>query len=339
MTTNMDKFILSLSLVNGVGSVFLKKNLSGLDGFFSGDSEEDWFSAIKDFLRQRKKVITDDEIHKVILESSAIFEACRASGVNIVSIASRNYPRLLFEVKDAPPILYFIGNYTLINKVISIIGTRNPNENGKIIASRVGNFFSSNSWSVCNGLAEGVDTCAVGNEKEMFSNVVGVLAGGLDFKGNLLIKSTRKMAERVLSNNGLIISEFSPFKKQDVFTTVKSCRVQAGLSSGLILVQSSVSGGSKFAVQTIAELGRILGVIYPIKNDIDLKEYEANHLLLNSGIEGLCRFTSLSEAKVRNCKIFSVKSKDSYLDFEASISETWNRVNNNSPSLYENLTL
>lgn len=339
MTTDADKFILSLSLVHGIGNVFLKKNLSGLNDFLPGDSEEDWFSAIKDFLGQRKKSITDDEIHKVILESSGIFETCRANGVSIVSIANRNYPRLLFEVKDAPPVLYYIGNYTLINKAISIIGTRNPNENGKIIASRVGSFFSSNSWSICNGLAEGIDTCAVENEKQVFSNVVGVLAGGIDFKGNILIKSTRKIAERVLSNNGLIISEFSPFKKQDVFTTVKSCRVQAGLSSGLILIQSSISGGSKFAVQTIAELGRVLGVIYPVKNDIDSIEYEANYLLLNFGIQGLCRFTGLTEAKARNCKILSVKSKDSYLDFEASISEIWNRVNNSSPSLYENLTL
>ncbi len=57
-------------------------------------------------------------------------------------------------------------------------------------------------------------------------------------------------------------------QKQDRFSVIKSCRIQAGLGDGLILIQSSVDGGSRFTVKAAIELNRLLGVIYPVKTDM-----------------------------------------------------------------------
>ena len=47
---------------------------------------------------------------------------------------------------------------------------------------------------------------------------------------------------------------FFPKQKEDKYSGSKASRIQAGLSHGLILIQSSVSGGSKYTLEKYAKL-------------------------------------------------------------------------------------
>jgi len=67
----------------------------------------------------------------------------------------------------------------------------------------------------------------------------------------------RENAEQVLQNNGLLISEEQYIdKKADKFSIIKSCRIQAGIPQGLLLIQSSMDGGSRFAAKAFCRLRR-----------------------------------------------------------------------------------
>src|SRR5690606_14441229 len=114
------------------------------------------------------------------------------------------------------------------------------------------------------------------------------LAGGLNYNSSkTLLKSTAVNADKILENNGLIISEMPIHKKEDAFSVVKSCRIQAGMSHGLLLVQSSLTGGSKYTVKAFAEHNRPLAVINPIGDADALQFYEANIEIIHNSRKGI----------------------------------------------------
>ncbi|RZL13913.1 MAG: hypothetical protein EOO96_31330, partial [Pedobacter sp.] len=85
------------------------------------------------------------------------------------------------------------------------------------IANKIGLYFSEH-WSVCSSLLEGIGKNAVNVNNEILPNVIGVLSGGLNYDSTTS-STTQYLAGKVLQNNGLLISEFEPNKKEDQFST------------------------------------------------------------------------------------------------------------------------
>lgn len=220
------------------------------------------------------------------------------SNIEIITIVDERYPSKLSEISDPPPVLFVKGNLSLLNKnVISIIGTRKSSELGNRIASKIGAYFSVDNAG-CNGLVDGIDRHSILNESKIASNVIGVLSGGLNFDYTSS-KSTRQLASLVINNNGLLISEVEPNKKEDQFSGSKSSRIQSGLSSALILVQSSLDGGSKYTIKTFCGLDRPMGVInFSANEEFNTDDsFGANRLILKKGIVGIAEFCGYKTTK------------------------------------------
>ena len=258
------KNILALSLIKGVGASFIKKNLALIDSYI--DNFE--------MLSSIGGKVTLEDLEYNIKKSNKIINECEVLNIEPISILSESYPAKLKEISDPPPVLFLLGNKKIINNAIAIIGSRKSNELGNSIANKVGQYFSKN-WSICNGLVDGIDLNSIKNNNEVFPEVIGVLSGGLDFE-NTSSKITKSLAKLVLENNGLLISENYPSKKEDQFSGSKASRMQAGLSKGIILVQSSIGGGSKYTLKTFSKLNRTLGIIY----------FEENSKFINDDLFG-----------------------------------------------------
>lgn len=64
-----------------------------------------------------------------------------------------------------------------------------------------------------------------------------------------------------------------------MYSGSKASRIQAGLSHGLILVQSKIDGGSKYTLAKFAKLGRPIGVIhFPSSAEYQSESFGANRL-------------------------------------------------------------
>lgn len=313
MNTSYAATALALSSLKGIGPVFLKKNAYLFESLS--------FNATKDnillFLEAYKKPFSMVEIDNAIRQSEKIVNACEKGRIDIISIGDVGYPPLLLELKDPPSVIYCKGNLDALKRVVTVIGTREPNRNGEIIAERVSTFFSAKDWSICNGLADGIDSCAIKNTNGYFSGTIGVLGGGIDYVNHkTLLKNVQKNSEIVLENNGVLVSESLPDRKEDTFSVIKSCRIQAGLAHGLVLIQSSVDGGSKFTVKAFSELKRNLAFICPTKQDYMLDSYSANRLLAEKGMLGLAEITDVKSEKITINELFAIKSKDDYVRYE-----------------------
>jgi DNA processing protein len=317
--------IISLSFVKGIGPAFFKKNLALFEKI-NGNGVKDNFL---NFLDISKKSLDNEEVESFIQQGEDILSICEQNEIRILSIGDKDYPKSLIELKDPPPAIYFKGKLNNLKDVVTIIGTRQPNKNGEIIAERIASYFNQNKWSICNGLAEGVDTFSTKSGSDYLSRTIGIMGGGLNYSNSkTLLKGVAKNADKVLENDGLLISEMLPDKKEDTFSVIKSCRLQAGLGKGLILIQSSVSGGSKYTVKSFAELERVLGFISPIKQDYELDSYSANRLLTEKGIEGLATLTESKIDKLKINKIFGIKSREDYAEFERMMSNSSQTIQN-----------
>ncbi|WP_462266692.1 DNA-processing protein DprA [Mucilaginibacter sp.] len=268
------------------------------------------------------KQFDEDAIKNAIDTAHKIMFTCQERNINILDIQNDDYPPLLRELKDAPPLLYCKGNMALLKqKTLCIIGTREPNENGIKIAERASSYFNNLGWCICNGLAKGIDEAAIMSNGLIRRNIIGVVAGGLDYDKKTLLKSTTINAERVIEKEGILVSEIPPGKKEDTFSVVKSCRIQAGISNGILIVQSSLDGGSKFSTKAICETNRPIAVINPIKSDFDEQTYSANKELILNQKHGLSKFTDLKITAVQHCNILAISSRHDYSILEQAMTK------------------
>lgn len=298
------KDILMLSMVKGIGPATIKKNLQRLM------TEDSCYNLVEELKPEEMEYLPVYE-----KDAESIISICKIEGIEIIDITSLSYPPLLLEISNPPAIIYVKGNKKLLEKVIAIIGTRNSTDIGNRIAERLGDYFSRD-FAICNGLVEGIDEHSIYVNGKIIPNVVGIISGGLCFKSTCSQNHIR-VIEDVLASGGLIISEFPPMKKEDQYAGGNSSRIQAGLSLGIILVQSKIDGGSKYTLEKFVKLERVLGVVdFSANSEYQDDVFEANRLILKDKEYGLAKFVGLKTVKTLKIKdIVSIKGKDDYRVF------------------------
>ncbi|MFC4691274.1 DNA-processing protein DprA [Dokdonia genika] len=308
---NSIKHILALSLIKGVGDAFIKKKLNEIE-LYSND-----INLLGNMLGGK---VTINAITDNFPKALSIIEECTENNIIIIPITSSQYPFLLKEIKNPPAVLYLKGNIDNLERCVAVIGSRKSDSLGNTIASKIGDYFSK-KWSICNGLVDGIDKNTILNNECVLSNVTGVLSGGLNFD-KTSSKVTKELAAKVLENNGLLVSENPPNKREDQFSGSKASRIQAGLSKGIILIQSSTKGGSKYTIKAFSETSRVLGVINFKSNESFLNDelFSGNRLLVSKGNEGIatmCEIKKIKNIKVK--EVISLMRKEDYIVFEAAL--------------------
>jgi len=82
-------------------------------------------------------------------------------GVWIIKLDDKRYPPALKQIYDPPPVLYIKGSLTRQdNLAISIVGSRHCSLYGQEQSSRLAHFLSSAGFTICSGMARGIDTAA-----------------------------------------------------------------------------------------------------------------------------------------------------------------------------------
>lgn len=187
-------------------------------------------------------------------------------GINILSVLDPEYSLALASTTDAPCFLFAKGNVSALSmRSVAVVGSRKPTDHGKVIAERVSKFLVENRWAVVSGLALGCDTVAHETVVGGGGTAIAVLGHGLH---SITPKKNLELAQRILDENGLLISEFSYATAPAPFLFVRRDRTQAGLAHGTVLVQSTMNGGSLNASRASIEYGRWLAVTHPAPHDL-----------------------------------------------------------------------
>ena len=164
------------------------------------------------------------------------------------------YPQLLREIYDPPPLLYVKGNAELLNRhSIAIVGTRRPTPYGNQMAERLGRDLADRGLVIVSGLARGIDSSAhKGALSSSRGSTVGVLGCGIDV---IYPKENRKIFAE-MEERGAIISEFpmGAFPGPQNFPIRN--RVIAGMARGVVVVEGAQYSGSLITARLAMESSR-----------------------------------------------------------------------------------
>lgn len=196
---------------------------------------------------------------------------------NIVTLADPDYPKELSEIADPPVILFAKGNLSLLKQhKFSIIGTRHPTRQGTLNAFNFAQNLSNLNLTIVSGMAEGIDKHAHLGGLDGAGSTIGVVGTGID----IIYPAGNKELFHNVAQKGLLLSEFALGTQPFVGNFPRRNRIVAGLSTGCLVIESSLDGGSMITANMALEMGReVMAIPGSIHNPVA----RGCHKLIKSG--------------------------------------------------------
>ena len=199
-------------------------------------------------------------------------------GVQLITLASPEYPERLKEIYDPPPVLWVRGDVRLLSRPsIAIVGTRHPSPYGMQVAEMLARDLAARRVVIVSGMARGIDTCAHRGALAARTPNVAVWGTGIDV---VYPKENRKIAEEILAVGGAIVSEvpMGTFPAPQNFP--RRNRIISGLSIGVLVVEASENSGTRVTARCAAEQDRDL---YAVPGNVTAKNSWTPNTLIKQG--------------------------------------------------------
>lgn len=195
----------------------------------------------------------DIDIDNLYKNMQSLFDSYKKDGIDCISINDEQYPDILRDSTNPPAILYCKGNLELLNsKCVAVIGTRENTTIGETISTKTVELLVKNDFTVVSGLAKGIDTIAHRTTLLNKGKTIAILP----LIDTIYPAENKQLADEILKNNGLLISEEKPKTRFFSAQLVKRDRIQSGLSKAVFVIETSLNGGSMHATNDALKLKR-----------------------------------------------------------------------------------
>lgn len=231
--------------------------------------------------------ITDHDLIEANKIAKLIINKANDESVGIITYYDTEYPEILRNCTDEqgkldpPLILYYRGNIKALEMPgVAVIGTRAPTPNGIRAGEYFAAEFAKRGYNIVSGLAVGCDTA--GHKSALKANGVttAFLANGLNWE-SIYPKENLKLAQDIVSNGGLLLSEYPIGQSCGRYELVARDRLQAGLAKATIVIQTSVNSGTMHAVNTTLASGKpLFAVEYRNPADTHHERVQGNIMLI-----------------------------------------------------------
>ena len=306
-----------LNSVPGVGPVILNRLIERF-------TRDPWqiLSANQAELRQVKGVGNQvvESMQKLLNSGWLKKEKEKMEKMSARFVHTDELPKFLNQLTDPPIGLYCLGEIPK-QPCISIVGTRGPSIYGKKLARQFASELAQAGFCIVSGMARGVDSEAHMGALEVGGKTMAFLGSGLD----VIYPPENLELYRKIQSSGAILSEFQLGRRADRRTFPMRNRLVAGISLGVLVIESAKSGGSMITASFAADQGR---TVFALPGRVDQPESQGCLDLLRDGatlvrnpndiIEELSPMLNHSEVQ-SNTKVTPEKKDLSYLDQEEQI--------------------
>jgi DNA processing protein len=259
---------------------------------------------------QKIKVCSQSEAEKEF-EDSLKFNA------EIILFKNSDYPKLLKEIADPPPIITIKGKKELLEKdKIAVVGPRNASFNGIAFAKKIAQDLGQHNFVVTSGLARGVDAAA--HQSSLSTGTIAVIAGGIN---DIYPKENSELYQKI-TDSGLLISEqpFGSPPKGGNF--IQRNRIISGLSLGVVVVEASIKSGTLVTARFAGEQGREVFAVPG--SPFDSRCHGTNRLIkdgarLTEGIEDILAEIQHMKNLFRDDLLLRETQEDEFVDFAVKI--------------------
>ena len=181
----------------------------------------------------------------------AELKAARAVGAHMICVGSDTYPADLRQISDAPPILWAIGDLSVLTRpMIALVGARNASSLGLRMAKGLAADLAGHGHVIVSGLARGIDTAA--HSATLDSGTIAVMAGGVDV---MYPAENTRLAEDI-ARTGLRLSEQPMGTVPQARHFPRRNRIISGLSQAVVVVEAAAKSGSLITARTALDQGR-----------------------------------------------------------------------------------
>ncbi|HHT46735.1 MAG TPA: DNA-protecting protein DprA [Firmicutes bacterium] len=188
-----------------------------------------------------------------------------------------NYPRLLREIYDPPPLLYYMGDFNVSDtSCLAIVGSRRHTAYGKEIAYKFASALSNYKITVVSGMARGIDTWAHKGVLSAGGKTLAVMGCGLD----ICYPPENRMLMEKIRQSGAVISEFPPGSEPYPQNFPRRNRIISGLSAGTIVVEAGERSGALITADFALEQGR---EVFAVPGGINSPYSRGCHRLIKEG--------------------------------------------------------
>ena len=197
----------------------------------------------------------------------------------LLSLADPDYPRLLLDTVDPPPLLFAIGRLELLARTaVAIVGSRNATRQGIANAEAFAAALARAGVTIVSGLALGIDAAAHRGALDGNSDAgtIAVVGTGVDV---VYPASNRVLTQRI-RDAGLVISEFPLGTPALAHNFPRRNRIIAGLVRGVLVVEAALRSGSLITARQAAENGRD---VFAIPGSIHSPLAKGCHQLIRDG--------------------------------------------------------
>ena len=267
-----------LSHACGQGSacaVELVRNFGDAEAVFDADADELDSCGVKIEKRTMSKLCLKDTE-----EVEEILEWCDNLGVRVLYPGSDGYPKGLLSLRDAPMVLYCIGDLPDFDKTFScaVVGTRSMSAYGRDVSYALGAGLADCGACVISGLALGIDGMAMAGAVEAGGACVAVLGCGVD---TAYPKAHEKLLQSVLER-GAVISEYAPGTSPLASHFPVRNRIISGLSQAVCVVEGQMNSGSLITARHAVFQGK---AVYAVPGRVGDCGAQAPNYLLTQGAD------------------------------------------------------
>jgi DNA processing protein len=196
---------------------------------------------------------------------------------DLIAWGDPDYPALLLEVGDPPPVLYCMGRRELLGQpAFAIVGSRNATPQGCADAEAFAAALSTAGLAIVSGLALGIDAAAHRGGLSGAGSSIAVIGTGPD---RVYPARNRDLAHE-LAARGLVLSEFAvgtPPQKQNF---PRRNRLVSGLSRGVLVMEATLSSGSLITARLAGDQGR---EVFAVPGSIHSPFSKGAHQLIREG--------------------------------------------------------
>jgi DNA processing protein len=179
---------------------------------------------------------------------------CESAGARFIAIGEPDYPPILRNADQSPPLIAIKGNAeTLSRKCVAIVGSRNASIAGMKLTQRFALQLGEQGYVIASGLARGIDTAA--HRASLTAGTIAVFAGGVD---HIFPDENVELAKAIVDNGGVLMSEMPMGWQPRAKDFPRRNRIVTGLAQGVVVVEAAKRSGSLISARLANEMGRIV---------------------------------------------------------------------------------
>ncbi len=184
-------------------------------------------------------------------EAEAEWQRGERAGAAPLAFGSRDYPAELAAIPDPPPLLWVMGDLSLLKRErVALVGARNASSLGLRTARALARGLGEAGLVTVSGFARGIDTAV--HEATLSSGTIAVMAGGVD----VIYPAENAVLAQDMADRGLRLSEQPMGLAPQARHFPRRNRLISGLAAAVVVVEAAAKSGSLITARNALDQGR-----------------------------------------------------------------------------------